>query len=236
MIDKQKLYDFSKNINVELSATMLDNFDEYAKILVEWNEKVNLTSITEPDEIIIKHFVDSLALLNCYQLEQNSTLIDVGTGAGFPSVPIKIARDDIIITLLDSLNKRLNFLKELCKQLDIEAKTLHARAEQAGTDLQYREKFDVATARAVASLNLLCELCLPFVKVGGVFIVLKGFEIEFELEQAKNAIKVMGGKLEKVIKYQLPDTSKRAIIIIRKISKTHKKYPRQTSKIKKMPL
>jgi 16S rRNA (guanine(527)-N(7))-methyltransferase RsmG len=236
MINKEFLHKCAKCFDIELSPKMLEQFDDYASILVEWNEKMNLTGIVEPDEIVIKHFVDSLCLLKAYNLPQNAKLIDVGTGAGFPAIPLKIARPDIDIVLLDSLNKRLNFLNEVCDRIKINSATVHARAEEAGQKNDYREKFDVATARAVASLNNLCEFCLPFVKVGGRLVLLKGYEVEEELEQAQNAIKVLGAKLEKVEKFELPDQSKRAIIVIEKIKQTEKKYPRQSAKIKKSPL
>lgn len=236
MIDKNLLKKLGDEIGVALAVKMLDQFDTYARLLVEWNEKINLTGIVEPYEIAVKHFIDSLTFLKANEIPKGSTLIDVGTGAGFPSIPLKIVRGDFKVTLLDSLNKRINFLAEVCSEIGIEANLIHGRAEEAGQQKQLREKFDVATARAVAELNTLCEFCLPFVKVGGKLVLLKGYEIESELEQAKNAISILGGELEKVDKFILPDGSKRSIVTINKIKSTQSIYPRQFSKIKKQPL
>ena len=210
--------------------------DQYAEMLVEWNQKINLTAITEPNDIVIKHFIDSLLLLKAVDIPQNAALIDVGTGAGFPSLPVCVVRDDLKPTLLDSLNKRLIFLQELCKNINVDAQFIHARAEEAGQKKEYREQYDIATARAVAHLRELSEYCLPFVKVGGVFAALKGYEIEEELEQARYAISQMGGKIEAVQKYELPGDNKRSIVVIRKFRQTPAKYPRITGKIKKSPL
>lgn len=213
-----------------------NRLDIYAEMLVEWNQKINLTAITDPDDIVIKHFIDSLLLLKALDLPKNASLIDVGTGAGFPSLPVCVVREDLRPTLLDSLNKRLIFLEELCKNIKVNAQFLHARAEEAGQKAEFREKYDVATARAVAHLRELAEYCLPFVKVGGIFAALKGYEIEEELEEAKYAISQMGGKIEAVQKFKLPGDNKRSIVIIRKFRQTPAKYPRITAKIKKSPL
>ncbi len=214
----------------------LEAFDIYASLLVQWNEKMNLTAITEPDDIVIKHFIDSLLLLKAYSLPENGSLIDVGTGAGFPSVPVSIVRPDVKLTLMDSLNKRITFLQTVTDSLSIAAACVHARAEEVGGKEEFREKYDTACARAVAHLRELSEYCLPFVKIGGVFIALKGYEIEQELEEAGFAIRTLGGKIEKIEKFTLPSGDKRAIVIIRKISSTPKKYPRPSGKIKKNPL
>ena len=160
------------------TENQLEKFDRYASMLFEWNEKINLTAITEPDEIVIKHFIDSLLLLRAFPLPESASLIDVGTGAGFPSVPAAIVRPDIRLTLMDSLNKRITFLETLTGALDIPAHCVHARAEEVGGKEEFRERYDAACARAVAHLRELSEYCLPFVKVGGVFIALKGYEIE----------------------------------------------------------
>lgn len=213
-----------------------NRLDIYAEMLVEWNQKINLTAITDPDDIVIKHFIDSLLLLKAVDLPKKASLIDVGTGAGFPSLPVCVVREDLRPTLLDSLNKRLIFLEELCKNIKVNAQFLHARAEEAGQKAEFREKYDVATARAVAHLRELSEYCLPFVKVGGIFAALKGYEIEEELEEAKYAISQMGGKIEAVQKFELPGDNKRSIVIIRKFRQTPAKYPRITAKIKKSPL
>lgn len=234
MINKDELQNIVKKYNFELTDIQLEKFDIYAKTLVEWNEKINLTAITEPTDICVKHFFDSLLLLDAINIPQNSTMIDVGTGAGFPSIPCKIVRDDIQLTLLDSLNKRINFLNELSKNLEINTTCIHSRAEDGGKQKELREQFDFATARAVAHLRELSEYCLPFVKVGGYFVALKGYEIEEELEEAKKAIKLLGGQIVNVKKYE--EENKRSIIIIKKISQTPPKYPRISAKIKKQPI
>lgn len=234
MISKDFLKNIVKKYNFDLNDVQLDKFDKYAKFLVEWNEKINLTAITEPNDICIKHFFDSLLLLDAIEVQKNSTMIDVGTGAGFPSIPCKIVRDDVNLILIDSLNKRINFLKELSNELDISTTCIHSRAEDGGKKEELREKFDFATARAVAHLRELSEYCLPFVKVGGYFVALKGYEIEEELEESKKAIKLLGGKIIEVKKYE--EENKRAIIIIKKISQTPTKYPRISVKIKKQPI
>ncbi len=235
-INRELLLEKAEENGILLDDNSLDRFDEYSRFLIEYNEKVNLTAITDPEEIAIKHFLDSIMLTKAIEIKKNATLVDVGTGAGFPSVPVKIIREDIEITLMDALNKRLVFLDELCNRLKLNARTVHIRAEQAGADKLYREKFDVATARAVAALPVLCEYCLPLVKIGGYFIAMKGYEIEEELELSKTAIGVLGGKLESVSKFILPDSSRRSIVIIKKISQTPTKYPRQTAKIAKQSL
>ena len=220
----------------DYTEEVANRLDCYAQMLVEWNEKMNLTAITEPDDIVIKHFIDSLLFLNAVTLPDKAMLIDVGTGAGFPSLPVCIMRGDLRPTLLDSLNKRLLFLSELCRNIQIEAQFIHARAEEAGQKQEYREKYDIATARAVAHLRELAEYCLPFVKEGGTFVALKGYEIEEELEEAEYAISQMGGKIETVKKFELPGDNKRSIVVIRKFRHTPSKYPRITAKIKKYPL
>lgn len=217
-----------------LSDAALENFDTYAQLLVQWNEKINLTAITEPDEIVIKHFVDSLMMLEHFELKQGASVIDVGTGAGFPTLPVLIAREDISLTLLDSLNKRLIFLKEVLSACNLSAATIHARAEDAGRDNDLREQFDVATSRAVAPLNVLCEFCLPFVKVGGFFVALKG--ADNEIEKAENAISELGGKISANVSYKLPNGDSRSIVVIKKISQTATKYPRTSKKISSKPL
>ena len=220
------LYDLSKKINIELKEEQISKFLLYKNLLQEWNEKINLTAIVEDEEIILKHFIDSLTIIEF--IEDNNSIIDVGTGAGFPGIPIKIANENTKITLLDSLNKRLNFLNKViddCGLKDIS--TVHGRAEDVGNNKDYREKYDIATARAVANLSTLTELCLPFVKIGGRFIAMKGSSIE-ELEEAKKAIEILGGEVEKTVKITLPNSDiERNIIIIKKIKSTPKGYPRK---------
>ena len=236
MIDKQLLLDSCEAFDIELPQTAPDKLDRYAQLLVEWNEKMNLTAITEPKDIVLKHFVDSLLLLKAVELPQGASLIDVGTGAGFPSMPVKIAREDLAVTMLDSLNKRLNFLREVNSSLELDCQFIHSRAEDGGRNKQLREQFDFATARAVANLRDLSEYCLPYVKKGGAFISLKGPDIEEEVESSKKAIAAMGGKVEKVLHFTLPDESGRSIIIIRKISQTPPRFPRTAAKMAKNPI
>lgn len=222
---------------IELSEEQINKFDIYYNMLVEWNQKMNLTALTQPYDVALKHFCDSILLLKYADIPKGSSLIDVGTGAGFPSLPIKIVRPDINLCLLDSLNKRLVFLKEVVNELKLDNVTIvHSRAEDGARKPQMREKFDFATSRAVAQLNLLSEYCLPYIKTGGAFLAMKGKYSEEEIADAKNAIKILGGKISKVSTYNLTDSSERTIINISKISKTDKQYPRTTAKIKSRPL
>lgn len=220
----------------ELNEIELKKLDSYAEILIEWNQKVNLTAITDPEEIAVKHFLDSFLLLKCVSIPLGASIIDIGTGAGFPSMPCKIIREDLNITLLDSLNKRILFLKELSNRLHYSVTCIHGRAEDLGNTVNYREKYDFATARAVAHLRELAEYTLPYVKPGGYFIALKGYEIEDELKESQKAIHIMGGKVIEIKKFILPNDSKRGIVIIKKISQTPTKYPRQAAKMKKCPI
>lgn len=236
MLDKLFLKQKSKTMGFEMSEEQLQKFDLYAKLLVEWNEKINLTAIIKPEEITIKHFIDSIMLLNHLPKEKQFSLIDIGAGAGFPSIPCKMLNEKINLTLFDSLNKRVNFLELLSNELEIDVICKHARAEEVAHELEFREKYEFATARAVANLRDLCEYCLPYVKVSGKFIALKGYDIEEELEESKNAIKLLGGEIADVVKYSLPDESKRAIVVINKISQTPTKFPRNRGKMKKQPL
>lgn len=236
MIDMEQLQRECMQIGVETIESQRESMDKYAAILMEWNEKMNLTAIKKPEEIVTKHFVDSLTLLTAVNLPDKARLIDVGTGAGFPSIPLKIVRADLNITLLDSLNKRITFLKELSNTLEQDNLCVHARAEEAGRKKEYREQYDVATARAVAHLRELTEYCMPFVKVGGFFAALKSGAIEMELSESRRAIQALGGKIETVKEFPLPDGSARTIIVIKKISQTSAKYPRTPGKIAKTPL
>lgn len=219
-----------------LTEETANRLERYAELLVEWNGKMNLTAITDPDEIIIKHFYDCLLFLKHNEIPQNAKVIDVGTGAGFPGLVLKIARPDIKITLLDSLNKRLTFLNEVASDLGLEVETLHSRAEDAGKMPQYREKYDIATARAVARLNVLSEYCLPFVKKGGSFVAMKGPTATEELDGALSAIKKLGGEKAIQINETLPDQSNRVFVKIKKISQTPPQFPRISAKISKKPL
>lgn len=221
---------------IALTEQQLAQFDLYKNLLLDWSTRMNLTAIKDEEGIAVKHFLDSILLDAKLHLSPNARLIDVGTGAGFPAVPIKIMRPDVSITLADGLNKRITFLKELTAQLGFEAEAIHTRAEDLGKNPAYRERFDYATARAVASLNELCEYCLPFVKVGGSFAAMKSGEVDEELKQAQNAVKLLGAQVQEVIRFELPDESKRSIVVIKKISHTLAKYPRPGAQIAKKPL
>lgn len=231
-----KLREDTNKLNIDLTDIQAEKFYTYMKLLLEWNEKINLTAITEPEEIIKKHFVDSLTIEK--YVKDNSYIIDVGTGAGFPGIPLNIVSNTSKIVLLDALNKRLNFLNEVIKQANLEnIKTVHFRAEEAGKNREYREKFDIATSRAVAPLNILVEYLLPFVKIGGKCICMKGSNIDEELENSKNAISILGGKIENIESFTLPETDMaRNIIVITKISKTPEKYPRKPGTPSKEPI
>ena len=234
MIDKVRFSNLCEQNGILLDDVMLDRFDIYARLLVEWNEKMNLTAITEPKEIELKHFLDSLMLIKYYDLQNVSKAIDVGAGAGFPSMPILIYKPEIQFTLLDSLNKRLTFLSTVNSELGLDAKLVHSRAEVSGQEENYREKFDLATARAVAPMNVLSEYCIPFVKEGGAFVALKGSNDD--VSEASNAIEVLGGRLESNISYELGGTEPRTIAVVRKISQTPTQYPRKSKKISTTPL
>lgn len=210
-------------------------FELYARLLAEKNAVMNLTAITEPAEVAEKHFLDSCLPLKLFDMPEGASFVDVGAGAGFPSLPIAILRPDLRFTLIDSLNKRVGFLKEVSSALGINAECLHLRAEDAGRG-ELRESFDIAAARAVSRLSTLCEYCLPLVKVGGAFLALKGGDCAAELREAYTAIKTLGGKTEKVEEYSLPCGDRRTLVVIRKVAHTPKAYPRQQSKIKSKPL
>lgn len=230
---KDLLLNFIKDYKITLTENQYEQFQKYFELLVEWNEKMNLTAITDESGVALKHFADSLSLLNFVDIPQNSTLADVGTGAGFPGVVLKIARPDIKLTLIDSLNKRLVFLGEVCTQLGIEAELIHSRAEDGARDEKLRESFDFAVSRAVARMNVLSEYCLPYVKVGGAFCAMKGAQANEEFKESLNAINTLGGKLENKYFFELPENGgERAIAVVRKVKNTPQKYPRQSGKIK----
>lgn len=230
---KNLLQNYIKDYKITLTENQYEQFQKYFELLAEWNEKMNLTAITDESGVALKHFADSLSLLNFVDILQNSTLADVGTGAGFPGVVLKIARPDIKLTLIDSLNKRLVFLGEVCAQLGIEAELIHSRAEDGARDEKLRESFDFAVSRAVARMNVLSEYCLPYVKVGGAFCAMKGAQANEEFKESLNAINTLGGKLEKKYFFELPENGgERAIAVVRKVKNTPQKYPRQSGKIK----
>lgn len=236
MIDYELLKGEIDKLGINIGEYCLDRFDQYADYLVKWNKHVNLTAITEPDEIVTKHFIDSLYILKYVKIHNGQSLIDVGSGAGFPGMPLLFVNPDINVTFVDSIRKKLAFIKDVLHNTGLIAKTENARAEELGKNNDFREKFDFATARAVAQLNVLCEYCLPFVKVGGLFIAMKGSSGKDELAQADNAIKTLGGEVAKFAEFTLSNGDKRSIIIIRKISQTPTKYPRKSKKIDTKPL
>ena len=217
-----------------LDETAEMRLKRYAELLVEWNEKMNLTAITEPSEIAVKHFIDSMMIFKYADIPDNASVIDIGTGAGFPGVVMKIARPDIKLTLMDSLQKRIVFLSALCDELGLEVTTVHSRAEDITN--QQREGFDIAVARAVANMRVLSEYCIPYVKVGGSFIAMKGASAKQETDEAGNAISKLGGKLERMELFKIDNCGERGIITIRKISQTLTQYPRNPGKISKQPL
>lgn len=223
---------------LELSAGQQEAFVKYFDLLIEWNNNINLTAITEPSEVAVKHMIDSLTCLDERVFSPGCSVIDVGTGAGFPGIPLKIMRPDIKLTLLDSLNKRIKYLQAVISDLKLtEVAVIHGRAEDAARDINMRDKFDVAVSRAVARLNVLCELCLPFVAPGGYFIALKGSQASEELAEAARAISILGAKVEKVLPMKLPGLEdSRSVIYIRKIAATPKSYPRQAGTPEKKPL
>ena len=236
-MDRELLMRYADGYGLRLTEEQAEQMDRYAGLLLEWNEKMNLTAITQPEEVLVKHFLDSLLLLRWVDIPREGELIDVGCGAGFPSMPCRIVREDLQLTLLDSLQKRLRFLEEVCSQLGLEnVRRIHGRAEEKGRDSRLREQFAAACARAVAHLAELSEYCLPFVRVGGVFAALKGYEIEKELQEAGRAVREMGGKVSHVEKYALPDGSRRSIVIIEKVRPTPDKYPRNSGRMAKAPL
>ncbi|NMP38527.1 MAG: 16S rRNA (guanine(527)-N(7))-methyltransferase RsmG [Clostridiales bacterium] len=219
-----------------LDVRACERFEIYASLLSQWNKKFNLTAITEPSAVAVKHFADSLMLLKYIDVPQGAKLIDVGTGAGFPGVALLIARNDIKLTAIDGTGKKLDFVRMLLNELGLDAEVVHVRAEEAGQSADFREKFDVATARAVASLNELCEYCMPFVRIGGTFAPMKGAAGEDELKLARGALKLLGGEIAACECFNLPECGERCVINIKKISQTPPRYPRPSAQIAKRPL
>ena len=220
-----------------IDNAVLSRFEKYYELLLEWNEKINLTAITDPKGVAVKHFADSLSFFNYFTLPEGASVIDIGTGAGFPGVVLKILRPDIKLTLLDSLNKRFLFLRELMSQLGLEAQFVQGRAEEYGQNLNHRECYDFAVSRAVAQLNTLCEYCLPFVRLSGTFVAFKGGSCEEEVETARRAIQILGGQLKNVYSFELPlEGGSRSLVEIEKIQPTPDKYPRNNGRIKAKPL
>lgn len=230
----KKMAEESEKIGIKLPDEQLNEFYEYMQLLLEWNEKMNLTAITDPEEVIKKHFVDSITIKK--YIKEENRLIDVGTGAGFPGIPLKIVDKSIKLTLLDSLNKRINFLNEIIEKLNLkEVNTIHSRAEEYAKN-KVRESYDVAVSRAVADLPILLEYLMPYVKLNGICICMKGPKAQEELERSKKAINILGGKLEEVEKITIDEEMERNLIIIRKIKDTPNKYPRKAGMPTKNPI
>lgn len=227
-----------EKLNIHLNEKQVYQFMKYYEMLIETNKVMNLTAITDFDEVIDKHFVDSLALIQAIDLNKELKVIDVGTGAGFPGIPLKIAFPELDILLLDSLNKRILFLDQVISELGLEnIQTIHGRAEDFGKNPLYREKFDLCVSRAVANLSTLSEYCVPFVKVDGYFISYKSGKVQEELDASRHAVDILGGKVEKCLNYALADTDmERSLVVIHKLKPTKKAYPRKAGKPSKEPL
>ena len=225
-------------LGITLSDVQKEQFDKFYELLVEWNKVMNLTGITEYEEVNEKHFVDSVSIVKAIDINKVETVIDIGTGAGFPGIPLKIAFPHLKIVLLDSLNKRINFLNTVINELGLkDITTIHGRAEDFAKKPEYREQFDLCVSRAVANLSTLSEYCIPYINKGGQFVPYKSGEIDQEVEQAKKAVHILGGKLEDVVKFQLPGTEiGRSFVKIKKVQNTAKKYPRKAGLPSKEPL
>ncbi len=227
-----------KNSDIPYSKNSLDKFEKYKDLLIEWNKKINITSIDDEEEIYLKHFIDSVIIKKYVIIKEGAKTIDVGTGGGFPGIPLKLVDNDMKITLLDSLNKRIKFLDEVVKDLNLkDVECIHGRAEDFGQDKNYREKYDYGFSRAVASLNVLLEYVLPFIKKDGLFIAFKGSNFNDEIQDSKNALRILGGKIIDLKEYNLPDSDiSRSLIVIKKIKNTPMKYPRRPGTPNKKPL
>lgn len=227
-----------ESVGVEFNEDKYNKFIKYKELLQEWNEKINLTAITDDEGIIKKHFIDCIKAYSLDEFKSAKNVIDVGTGAGFPGIPLAIIRDDLEVTLLDSLNKRINFLNLVITQLNLKnVNAIHSRAEDGARNADFREKFDIATSRAVANMSVLSEFCLPYVRVGGNFIALKGPSVDEELVVSKNAIGTLGGKLVQVKKIDIEDTElQHNLVVVKKVKETSKTYPRKAGIISKKPI
>lgn len=232
----EKIVPLCAEFGLELDDTAIKRLNLYGNLLLEWNEKINLTAITEPEDVLYKHFYDCLLFFKAVNVPKNAKIIDVGTGAGFPGLVLKIARPDIELTLLDGLNKRLIFLADVLEKTELTAELVHSRAEEGGKSVKYREKFDFSCARAVANLPVLAEYCIPFVKKGGYFVALKGASAKTEAVAAQNAYKILGCEKPTIICETLTGNEERAFVISKKISQTPTKYPRHGNKISKSAL
>lgn len=227
-----------EQLGIVLTETQKQQFDKFYELLVEWNKVMNLTGITEYEEVNEKHFVDSLSIVKAIDMNKVSSVIDVGTGAGFPGIPLKIAFPHLKVVLLDSLNKRINFLNTVIDKLELQdISTIHGRAEDFAKKLEYREQFDLCVSRAVTNLATLSEYCIPYIKKDGIFVPYKSGEIDEELDQSKKAIHILGGKTQNVVKFQLPSTEiGRSFVVIKKLQNTAKKYPRKAGLPSKEPI
>ena len=234
MINVSYLKTEAQKLGVALDETALERFELLAQMLLDWNSRVNLTAITDPNEIVIKHFLDSLSPLAHIDLAKGARAIDVGCGAGFPGLPILIARPDLKLTFLDSIEKKLKFIESFLSEAKLFGETLHDRAEVIGQQAEHREQYDAAFTRAVAPLNILAEYCVPLVKIGGMYVSMKGAESEADI--GVNAVSEMGGGIEKIISLKLPNDDSRNLVIIKKVSQTPTKYPRKSKKISTRPL
>lgn len=232
------LNEASNNVGLDFNEKKYQQFMRYKDLIKEWNEKINLTAIKEDEDIVKKHFIDSMKVFKFDGLKDAKNVIDIGTGGGFPGIPMKIMKPEINIVLLDSLNKRIKFLNEVIKDLELKnISAIHGRAEDFAQEHQYREKFDVAVSRAVANLTVLSEYCIPYIKVGGFFVAMKGPAAEEEIKCSQNAIRKLGGRIEHIEKVQIEDSDlKHNLIIISKISGTHRQYPRKAGIVSKNPL
>lgn len=237
-MDYQILEQKLGELGIEQDQNQLERFHKFYQLLIEWNKVMNLTGITEYEDVVEKHFVDSLSIIKAIDLSRIHTVIDVGTGAGFPGIPLKIAFPHLRVVLLDSLNKRIKFLDEVISQLGLtEIRTIHGRAEEYARKEEYREQFDLCVSRAVANLSTLSEYCLPYIQVGGMFIPYKSGEIDDEVEQSKKAVRILGGNIKDVMKFELPGTDiHRSFVLIHKEQHTQKKYPRKAGIPAKEPL
>lgn len=227
----------AEQMGISLDAQAIKKFHAFTEILLKWNSVMNLTAITGEKEIVVKHYLDSLSILQCMHMMEGTSLVDVGCGAGFPGVPVKIVAPQIELTCIDSLGKRINFIDTALETIQLQAKTMHIRAEDAGRNQELREKFDYASARAVSRLNILAEYCLPLVKTGGHFIAMKAGETDAELDEAQHAVEMLGGVVQQVYKLNLPYYNlKRSVIVIRKDKTTPEIYPRNQARMKKQAL
>lgn len=233
----EKIAPLCQEFGIEITDKIAENLNKYGNLLLEWNEKINLTAITEPEDVLYKHFYDCILFFKNVDVPQNAKIIDVGTGAGFPGLVLKIVRDDLEVTLLDSLNKRITFLNDVIEKLELKKITaVHSRAEDGGKNPLYREKYDIACARAVAAMPVLLEYCTPFVKVGGNFVSMKGPSASDEVALCKNAMKQLGVEKPTIICETLTGEEQRTFVSFKKISQTPTKYPRNSGKIAKQPL